>query len=173
MANFVEPNSNKATVIFSLLTFLAIVGYIGFTLYQSNLAPDDSAADVVDGSPTPTVFVASATPTSRPTNTPRPTATPSVTPSPTLTPTVTPSITLTPTITPTPGAVICGNMDVNNDGKLTLIDFNSFGLLYGMSCSDTPATSTCGPKDSNGNHVLDLADLYSFTSRYLLPSCAI
>lgn len=69
----------------------------------------------------------------------------------------------------------CGNMDSNGDGKLTVIDFASFALMYNKSCSNAGfSPNSCGSRDSNGDGKIDIIDFASFSNRYdPKPSCAI
>ncbi len=69
------------------------------------------------------------------------------------------------------GTTTCGAMDVNGDGKLTIIDLAAFAKLYKTSCSASTGTLSCGSKDSNGDGKIDIIDLSAFASEYLLTSC--
>lgn len=78
------------------------------------------------------------------------------------------------TIVPNPNE--CGNMDVNGDSKLTIVDLARFASLYGKTCIPTPPSSTpnataCGPLDVNGDGRITAIDMSKFSSNYNKPAC--
>jgi hypothetical protein len=67
--------------------------------------------------------------------------------------------------------VVCGPMDTNGDGKLTLIDLANFVKVYRKTCKDTAPTTGCKGKDTNGDKKITLPDLSNFVKKYGKKSC--
>ncbi len=68
---------------------------------------------------------------------------------------------------------VCGPMDVDGDGKLTVIDQVAILALLRKTCVDDIVYSGCGGKDANRNGKIDLRDIASFNRRFGLSSCAV
>jgi len=69
-------------------------------------------------------------------------------------------------------SIVCGPLDIDNDNKLSLVDFASFSKTYGSSCSDKFSLSNgCGGVDTNNDGKVNLVDLLKFAKYYNLPSC--
>ncbi|MBN1331785.1 hypothetical protein JW978_02765 [Candidatus Dojkabacteria bacterium] len=74
---------------------------------------------------------------------------------------------------------VCGVMDKNGDGKLTIVDFAAFVKVYQKKCVsaaaslDTSAKTGCGNQDTNSDGVINLIDFSSFVKRYNKASCAL
>lgn len=67
----------------------------------------------------------------------------------------------------------CGSMDVNGDGKLTIIDFANFVKKYGMSCTDSSQNyNGCGGIDSNNDGKVNIIDFARFVKDYNKDSCS-
>jgi len=146
--------------------------------------PTDTPTPTPTNTPTPTptktpvptnvpTLKPTLTPTLRPTLTPtkKPTPTPTKKPTPTPTKKPTPTPTKKPTPIPTPRPVICGKIDVDNNGFLNYIDLNAFMAVYGKTCKDTPPPNTgCKGKDVRIKRVYDnkinYIDLNYFMQRY-------
>lgn len=71
-------------------------------------------------------------------------------------------------------SVICGESDVDADGKLTIKDFVSFARVYQKRCVDKEAVfeNACGGKDSNRDGRVDFTDLRDWLVKYRSGSCA-
>jgi hypothetical protein len=61
-------------------------------------------------------------------------------------------------------------MDINDDGKLTLLDLTAMAVIYGKTCGDcsTDYKQGCGGKNVNPGTdcVISLIDLTSLAVRY-------
>ena len=72
---------------------------------------------------------------------------------------------------------VCGAMDTNNDGKLTIVDFAAFVKVYQKKCEgvalSTSAKTSCGNQDSNNDGTINIIDFSSFKKRYGLASCSL
>lgn len=112
--------------------------------------PATNTPVVSTNTPTPTIPVATATPTRTPTPTVTPTRTP--TPSPTQTPTPSPS----PTNTPTPTTIVKVG-DLNNDGQINIFDLSI--LLSNFNTTNSVA-------DINRDGQVNIFDLSSLLSRF-------
>jgi hypothetical protein len=61
----------------------------------------------------------------------------------------------------------CGNIDVNGDNKLDIVDVSNLAKKYKKSCSDTGATySACGALDTNQDGTVNISDLGYFAQYY-------
>ena len=63
---------------------------------------------------------------------------------------------------------VCGQLDIDNDNKVTIIDFIHLSKLYGSSCSDNTFvnTSSCGMLDSNKDGIINIIDFINFAGKF-------
>lgn len=62
--------------------------------------------------------------------------------------------------------VACGQIDVNSDNKLDLIDYAAFSKVFNKKCSDTSPTTGCKGKDVDSNGEVNVIDFASFAKRW-------
>lgn len=161
---------------------------------SSLISPANSIATLTSGGTSSTKSKSITVLPEDPTSSPTPTPTPTLTPSPTRILTPTPTRTITPvptnTLTPTPitttvpspiptliTGIICGRVDVNNNGELDILDFVAFASQYLKICADTEQDHInylpCGGIDMNKSGGVDIMDFSEFAVRYDRPFCGL
>lgn len=69
--------------------------------------------------------------------------------------------------------LLCGEADINKDGKLTIVDYSNFVKLIGKKCVSAGFKyGPCGSTDSNLDGKIDIIDVAIFGRNYNKPSCA-
>lgn len=98
----------------------------------------------------------------------------SASPTPTIQPTPTNMPTPTIIFTPTPILEVdsCGTLDINSDGRITLIDFVNFAKRYKKPCINSTRKTSCGGIDINKDGKVDITDLSELVKIYGKRTCS-
>jgi len=70
--------------------------------------------------------------------------------------------------------VVCGAIDIDQNNKLDILDFQAFVGFYGRNCSDNfLASNGCGGKDTNLDGKVDQTDFNSYLKRFDKSTCVL